>query len=69
MPSLFDSPLKPMVDLVPDLKIRSTETQGENVLTPTHMVNGFISKSFQPDVFFNTSVMKNFIKFTVKDLR
>ena len=50
--------------LVFDLKISSFKTECRNVLSLTHMVNNFISKSAQPDVFFNTPILKNFIKVT-----
>ena len=67
-----------MIDLTFGSKIRNVEIEGQNVLNLKHMVNDFVLRSTllnlkhivndfvfrstQPDVFFNTSILKNFHK-------
>lgn len=67
-PSFFDSAQKSMIDLIFDWKIRSGKIEDRNILSLSYMVNDFIDRSAQSDVFFNTSVLKIFIKFTVNHL-
>ena len=48
--SVFNSAVKPLIDLIPGSKIRNTETE-DHVLSLTHIANNFISTSTLPNVF------------------
>ena len=50
-PSVFNSALKSMINLISDWRIRSTETGGRNNLGLMHIVDDFMSRITQPDVF------------------
>ena len=69
MPSVFNSVLKSTIGLISGSKIRNTKTEGQNVLSLTHMANDFLFRNPQPDMCFNISFLKIFTKFTVKHLR
>ena len=51
-----------------DWKIRTAETESQNVSRLTHMVSDSISRSTQPDMFFNTSFLKiqNLLAYSIK---
>ena len=65
--SVFNSVVKPLIDLIPGSKIRNNKTE-DNVLSLTHIANNFMSTSTLPDVFCSILVLEIFRKFTAKHL-
>ena len=61
--SAFDIARRHMIDLTSDWKLRSAEKEGWNDLNVTHMVDGFISRSYQLDAFLKTTVLKILSRF------
>ena len=52
--SILNRALKPIIHQISDSNIRNVETEVQNVLNPTLMVEDFISRNTEPYVIFNT---------------
>ena len=54
MSSILNRALKPIIHQISDSNIRNVETEVQNVLNPTLMVEDFIFRNTEPYVIFNT---------------